>query len=273
MIQNFLAQRTQNNQLPLQADLAIADLNGARILLVEDNEINQEFAYDLLTAKGLVVEIAHHGQEALDLLATKTYDAVLMDIQMPVLNGYDATQAIRQQERFQDLPIIAITANAMAGDRQKALDAGMNDHVAKPVKAGELFQTLAYWVKLRTTSPQETIAPAIPPDPDLPFPPLTGIDQRAGMEHIENVQLYHKLLWRFRDRYPDFEAQFRAEQASDDPTAPMRFAHSLKSTAALLGMESVRAAALELERSCYNNAPLRLLTPRCRQLPSPLNPC
>ncbi|MEB3160094.1 MAG: PAS domain S-box protein, partial [Synechocystis sp.] len=272
MIQNFSAQRTQNNQSPLQADLAIADLQGARILLVEDNEINQEFAYDLLTAKGLVVDIAHHGQEALDLLTTQTYDAVLMDIQMPVLNGYDATQAIRQQPRFQDLPIIAMTANAMAGDRQKALDAGMNDHVAKPVKARELFQTLAYWIKPRTASPQETIAPAIPDDPDLPFPPLTGIDQRAGMDHIENVELYHRLLWKFRDRYPDFEAQFRAEQASDDPTAPMRFVHSLKSTAALLGMESVRVAALELERSCDNHAPPEVINRQVQAITIALEP-
>ncbi|MGA1622383.1 MAG: response regulator, partial [Synechocystis sp.] len=270
LIQEFVAKRTQGSQSSLQTQLAIADLKGAKILLVEDNEINQEFAVDLLTNKGLRVDIANNGQEALDLLASRSYDAVLMDIQMPVLNGYDATRALRQQERFQDLPIIAMTANAMAGDRQKALEAGMNDHVAKPIKVEELFQILAEQVKRhppKHDSPTVTAAA-----PGFPFPPMTGIDQQLGMEHIENVALYRKLLLKFGDRYTDVERQFYEEQGSDDATAAMRFAHTLKSTAALLGIESVRVAALNLERSCDQNASPDVINALLQDLQTALDP-
>ena len=123
-----------------------ARLRGARILLVEDNAINREIALTVLRLADIAVSVACDGQEALDMLGRQRFDAVLMDCQMPVMDGYAATRALRQQPQWRELPVIAMTANAMVGDRDKVLAAGMNDHVAKPIKVEELFATLARWI-------------------------------------------------------------------------------------------------------------------------------
>jgi CheY-like chemotaxis protein len=126
----------------------MAQLNGARLLLVEDNDMNQELATALLEQAGIAIVIANHGQEALDILAKDAaFDGVLMDCQMPVMDGYTATREIRKNEAFKDLPIIAMTANAMSGDREKVLEAGMWDHIAKPLNVAEMYATIAKWVK------------------------------------------------------------------------------------------------------------------------------
>ncbi|HEY9065662.1 MAG TPA: ATP-binding protein, partial [Burkholderiaceae bacterium] len=124
-----------------------ASLNGARILLVEDNAINREVALKVLSSAGIVVSVACDGQEALDALDCQRFDGVLMDCQMPVLDGYATTRALRRQPQLRDLPVIAMTANAMVGDRDKALAAGMNDHIAKPIRIDDLLATLARWVR------------------------------------------------------------------------------------------------------------------------------
>ena len=121
-------------------------LEGARILLVEDNEINAELAVELLTDAGVQVSVARNGREALDSLAIGHFDAVLMDCQMPGMDGYAATRALRQEKSLQDLPVIAMTANAMLGDREAALAAGMNDHITKPIVIDEMYATLARWL-------------------------------------------------------------------------------------------------------------------------------
>ena len=123
-----------------------ASLRGARILLVEDNPINQELARELLGQAGIDVTVAEDGQQAIDILANESFDGVLMDCQMPVMDGYAATAILRRQERLRDLPIIAMTANAMVGDRDKALAAGMNDHIGKPINVADMFATLARWI-------------------------------------------------------------------------------------------------------------------------------
>jgi PAS domain S-box-containing protein len=127
-------------------------LEGARILLVEDNEINAELAVDLLTEAGVRVSVARNGKEALDSLAVRQFDAVLMDCQMPVMDGYSATRALRQVKRLQELPVIAMTANAMVGDREAALAAGMNDQITKPIVIEEMFATLARWLPAASRS-------------------------------------------------------------------------------------------------------------------------
>jgi CheY-like chemotaxis protein len=121
-------------------------LEGARILLVEDNEINAELAVELLTDAGARISVARNGKEALDSLALGHFDVVLMDCQMPVMDGYAATRVLRQDKSLQDLPVIAMTANAMTGDREAALAAGMNDHITKPIVIDEIFATLARWL-------------------------------------------------------------------------------------------------------------------------------
>jgi CheY-like chemotaxis protein len=127
---------------------AMSKLAGLKVLLVEDNDMNQELAMELLRNAGMQVVLANHGQEALDILADDpAFDGVLMDCQMPVMDGYTATRAIRRNAAFQDLPIIAMTANAMAGDREKVISAGMWDHIAKPLNVAEMFATIAKWIK------------------------------------------------------------------------------------------------------------------------------
>jgi CheY-like chemotaxis protein len=121
-------------------------LAGARVLLVEDNLINQELATELLTREGIIVSVAGDGRQALELLDRERFDAVLMDCQMPVMDGYEATRALRQRQGMQTLPVIAMTANAMVGDREAALDAGMNDHVPKPFKVDDLMSVLRRWI-------------------------------------------------------------------------------------------------------------------------------
>jgi len=126
---------------------AVERLAGCRVLLVEDNAMNQELAMELLENAGMTVALANNGQEALDILAGDTaFNGILMDCQMPVMDGYTATREIRKNPLFKDTPIIAMTANAMAGDKEKVVEAGMNDHIAKPLDVGQMFATLAKWI-------------------------------------------------------------------------------------------------------------------------------
>lgn len=140
---------TEHRTEPMEQSLvqAIEQVRGAHLLVVEDSEINQELVTELLEQNGLSLKIANNGQEALDRLKSEDFDGVLMDCQMPVMNGYVATQEIRKQPQFQQLPVLAMTANAMAGDRETALQAGMNDYIAKPISVENLFQVLSQWVK------------------------------------------------------------------------------------------------------------------------------
>ncbi len=128
-------------------------LEGARLLLVEDNEINRELAVELLLSAGARVAEATDAMQALTILESQSFDAVLMDCQLPVMDGYEATRAIRANTRWCNLPIIAMTANAMSGDRDRALAAGMNDHIAKPIDVDAMFKTLRYWVRAPGNQP------------------------------------------------------------------------------------------------------------------------
>jgi CheY-like chemotaxis protein/HPt (histidine-containing phosphotransfer) domain-containing protein len=224
-----------------------ARLHGARILLVEDNAINQELALELLSGAGMLVTVANDGREALDALAKQTFDGVLMDCQMPVMDGYEATRALRRDPRWQNLPVIAMTANAMAGDRDKVLAAGMNDHVAKPIDVELLFAILARWVA-PTQGMRQAAAPV---DASDPLANLPGIDVRVGRAStMGNDKLYRRLLGMFHDGQHDFAAQFRAARAAGDNATAMRLAHNLRAVGASLGALGVQQAADQLERAC-----------------------
>jgi len=139
----------QSENKPVNNDIEAAShqLKESKILLVEDNEINQELAFELLVANGMKVEIVSNGQEAIDILSTTEFDGVLMDCQMPVMDGYTATRKLREKEKFADLPIIALTANVMKGDREKILAAGMNDLIGKPIDIDIMLLTMAKWIR------------------------------------------------------------------------------------------------------------------------------
>jgi PAS domain S-box-containing protein len=235
-----------------------ANLSGARILLVEDNAINQEFAMDILSRAGIDVRVAANGQEALDMLDSEQFDGVLMDCQMPVMDGYAATRALRQRPQLQDLPVIAMTANAMIGDRDKVLAAGMSDHIAKPIVIEDLFATLARWVRPGAAAPSNA-----PNAPDAshtqgradPLADLPGIDTRAGLANaLGDDKLYRRLLQMFRERERDFPARFKAARAAGHPRAAARMAHDLKSVAGTLAAQAVSQAAAALEQACLADA-------------------
>jgi len=131
---------------PATKSILADEFKGNAILLVEDNPLNQELSTEILKMNGFSVSVASNGKEALQKLETENFDCVLMDCQMPVMDGYEATRQIRKQEKFRYLPVIALTANAMKGDKEKALRAGMNDHIAKPVDPDAMFSTIAKWI-------------------------------------------------------------------------------------------------------------------------------
>jgi len=218
-------------------------LAGTHVLLVEDNAINQELAVDLLSRAGIVVGVAGNGEEALRKLAGERFDAVLMDCQMPVMDGYAATRALRQQPALKDLPVIAMTANAMVGDREAVIAAGMNDHIAKPIKVDEMFATLAKWVR-----PGGAVVVGGEGSADV-RQALKGIDTHCGLANVcGNEVLYRRVLSLFREREADFAQRFKAARRAGDMEAATRAVHDLKGLAGTLGMHAVQEAATALER-------------------------
>jgi signal transduction histidine kinase/DNA-binding response OmpR family regulator/HPt (histidine-containing phosphotransfer) domain-containing protein len=232
---------------------SMARLRGARILLVEDNELNQELAMALLANAGVVTVLAENGQQALDILAQDArFDGVLMDCQMPVMDGYTATREIRKNPAFAKLPVIAMTANAMLGDKEKVLETGMQDHIAKPLDVAEMFSVLARWVLPSSEAPARFAELAIPP-PGLPE--LPGIDTEIGLSTtMGDAKLYLNLLGKFRDSHADFAAMFHAARAGADADVPIRLAHNLKGLAGSLGAKGVQVAAAALESACTAQA-------------------
>jgi|GEM_PF-475723 len=241
------------------SDHAIAlpeQVRGARLLLVEDNEINRQVACEILEQAGAQVLVAGDGRQALEILEDTAVDGVLMDMQMPVMDGITATREIRRRPRFKHLPIIAMTANAMARDRERCLEAGMNDHVAKPIDIGELFQTLGRWVHVPESRRSKVVSPgatsqegsgAARSDRDTP-PPLPGIDTRAGLARVgHDSSLYHRILIKFRDTQLDTPAQIAQALAAGDTGTAERLAHTLKGVAGSVGAGGVQEAARALE--------------------------
>ncbi len=247
---------TTSKPTELVSQQIIDQLHGAHILLVEDNLINQELAHDLLSSYGLHVKIANHGQEALELLEKEAFDGILMDCLMPVMDGYTATQKIRSQPRFKDLPIIAMTANAMKGDRDKVKQAGMNDHIAKPININSMFNTLAAWVKPQPVDNNSNIPTACAQSSaeSDQLPALPGIDITAGLQIVRNNQsLYRKLLTLFYRQNQNFAQDFLYAYNNQESNQTIILAHSLKGSAANLGIKGVQSAARNLEYACKDN--------------------
>jgi CheY-like chemotaxis protein len=215
---------------------------------VDDNAINREIAGTILRRAGLEVVCAENGHEALDKLHAQDFDGVLMDCQMPVMDGYATTRALRSLPRWQALPVIAMTANALVGDRDKALAAGMNDHVAKPIDVNDLFRTLARWLRPGAGGSVPAAAESLP---RRPAP--SGIDRQVGIAAaMGDGVLYARLLDMFRDREADFPRRFRSALGQADRTDAMRMAHDLKCVAGTLGVREVQRAAAALERACID---------------------
>lgn len=244
--------RPAENNLPdknIDSANANAQLRGAKILIVEDNDINQEYTQELLEQHGMIVKIASHGKQALELLESHEFDGILMDCQMPIMDGYEATRKIREQIRFKTLPIISMTANVMGEDIKKAISAGMNDHIDKPIDPDTMMITMAKWITPRNEAePQTSIKPNTNP---VKIGNLPGIKPDNALVR-RNPALFKKLLLKFQNQYQDFEQQFRNAQLNEDMMAAVNTAHSLKGTSGNLSMLEVRATAEELEHACKN---------------------
>jgi two-component system sensor histidine kinase/response regulator len=220
-------------------------VRGAHLLLVEDNAINQEIAVELLSDAGATVDVANNGVEAIDKVAQTNYDAVLMDCQMPVMDGFEATRRIRTDARFCKLPIIAMTANVMAGDRELCIDAGMNDHVGKPIDVNELFSTLARWIKRVTDETVATAAEASPQDAPMRIP---GVDIERALRRVGgSIKLYKKLVFRFSETQTDAVQRIREAIGRSDAETARRDAHTLKGLAATIGATDLAECAGTLE--------------------------
>ena len=188
---------------------ALASIRGARLLVAEDNEINQQVAREILESAGFLVELASNGREAVERVRSGRYDAVLMDIQMPVMDGLEATRELRADGRFGDLPVIAMTAHAMAGDREQSLAAGMNDHVTKPIDPDALFAVL---LRVGPTGRAEGRHPQSQRQPEptrararpVAVEELPGIDRATGLQRVAgNEALYSQAVTRLPPRLRD----------------------------------------------------------------------
>lgn len=214
----------------------------AAILLVEDNEINQQVARELLEAMNLRVTVAGDGQEALERLQEAEFDLVLMDIQMPVMDGHTATRKIREQERFANLPVIAMTAHAMAGDRERAAKSGMNDHVTKPIDPKQLVEVLSNWLQ---RSAEQRVGGLQEGSHGLPT--LRCFQVEAGLARLNgNQKLYRKLLVKFRQDCLE-TSKLLADLARTDPQKMAAAVHTLKGVSGSLGGERIYKACQRYE--------------------------
>ena len=229
----------------------------ARLLVVEDNPVNQRVAARTLEKLGYQVDVASNGREALEALSQSPYAAVLMDVQMPEMDGYEATAKIRRREEGEDVrngrhtPIIAMTANAMQGDREKALDAGMDDYVAKPVKAEDLDAILKSWVSHEGEAPEPEASRTIPQDGSIQEDLENPLDEEvlSGLREIGDADLLAELVEVFFEDVPPRLAALREATESGDAESVERVAHTLKGSCGNMSAWRMAEICAELQET------------------------
>lgn len=232
---------------------ALAVIKGASILVAEDNELNQEVAMGLLSEAGFEVEIARNGQEAIEMVRKKAYDIVLMDMQMPVMDGVTATMEIHKDSRFNELPIVAMTANAMQQDKEKCQNAGMVDHVTKPIDPDELFRTLLKWIKPRQNKArpdkQKKSDDAADKKELIDLPVIDGLDVELGMRRVlGKTPLYLSMLRKYVSNQQNTPTELRAAIDANDIATAERIAHSAKAVSGNIGASGLQEIAGEIEK-------------------------
>jgi CheY-like chemotaxis protein len=246
------------------SELRLAPLRGGRILLVEDNDINQQVARELLEDAGLVVDVADNGQIALEMLQKNAYGLVFMDMQMPVMDGVTATREIRKLTAFENLPIVAMTANAMEQDRRKCKDAGMNDFLVKPIDPQEMFAIVLRWSRQLRASAE--VAGAAKPQPRSasapmgctmePFDGIEGLDSALGLSRMMGKKsLYAAMLRRYLAGQQQIVAEMRKALAEGDTITAERIAHTTKAVSGNIGATKIQELAAALEAAIGEHRP------------------
>jgi CheY-like chemotaxis protein len=226
--------------------------DGIRVLLVEDNEVNQQVARELLESEGASVKIANHGGEAVKILTEgdqpPPFDVVLMDLQMPEMDGFAATRLLRTRAQLRELPIIAMTAHAMTEEVQRCLEAGMNDHVGKPIDPNAFFATLARWTCARERNGSDLPAERGGTTDEMFLPEIEGVDVVGGLQRVAgNKRLYRDLLRQFATKQVSAGERIAAAIESGDHRLAERLAHSLKGAAGNIGINHIFHSAGRLE--------------------------
>jgi PAS domain S-box-containing protein len=237
---------------PSSLDSALQQIRGARVLVVEDNRINRMVAREVLEGAGMLVEMAENGRKGVEAVAAGGgFDAVFMDVQMPEMNGYEATREIRARMGAEELPIIAMTAHALAGDRDRCLAAGMNDHLAKPFNVEELLGLLVKWIKPGVRGPGAELAvgepPAPGPEPCLPSS-LPGIQLDEALRRVlGKAEVLRSILLNFEEKNRTVADEIRLAVEGEDHERAERLVHQLNGLSGMIGAKHLHATACELE--------------------------
>ena len=241
-------------QMPDKSE-TLKSIKGARILLIEDNAINQQVATELLEQAGFVVTAVSNGKQGVQAVKRSEYDLVLMDIQMPEMDGHEATRIIRKKRSFDSLPIVALTAHAMAGEREKALDSGMNDYLSKPIKPEDLYAVLTKWIK-----PAERSVPVVKEPPpskeshELPGK-LPGINMSEGLKNVGGEKgFFKKLLLEFYEDYRTAAGEMMQALMNGQTEYVQRRAHTIKGVAATIGAKDLMKNSSTLEGAFISDA-------------------
>jgi PAS domain S-box-containing protein len=249
----------------------LATIKGARILLVEDNDLNQEVATELLTDAGFIVDLAENGQVALDKLDSTDCDIVLMDMQMPVMDGVTATRNIRKQARYQHLPIVAMTANAMQADRDRCMAAGMNDHIAKPIEPEELWKALLKWIKPQHSSGANNIVLTRAAQTDEQLPVIDGLDTINGLRRVLGKKsLYLSMLRTFASSEKLTVQKIIKILDDNDWITAERLVHTLKGASGNIGANDLQHLTEKLETAIKQQRPRDEINISINALTSPL---
>jgi two-component system sensor histidine kinase/response regulator len=229
-------------------------IRGARLLLVEDNEINRQVAQEMLEGFGIDVTTAQNGEEAIAFLKDEQFDGVLMDMQMPVMDGVTATREIRKNPRHQRLPIIALTANVMVSEQKEFLDAGVTDYIGKPIDPDHLVATLAKWVRPVRVTASVPASQTFNDSAAEPLPEIPDVDVSQSVRRIGgNVALYYSLLDKFRLKEHDIADRIREALAANDRETAERLAHTLRGITGTLGAKNLQELAASLENSIHKS--------------------
>jgi len=257
----------------------LAKRSGARILLAEDNEINQDIMCQLLEEYGMTVEIAGNGREAVDMAAGKSHDIILMDLQMPVMDGLEAAKAIRRMPGLKNTPVIAMTAHAFEEDRQKCIKSGMNDHLSKPVAPETLFEILIKWIPVKDTPKnhdlqEEKTSSKKTSHEDIlkQAETIDGLDTVFGIQMLSgNSSLYVNLLRKFAENHKnDARVIIKSAEKGDQDTV-FHTAHALKGVSGTLGAVKIQKISSEIENISKSNPASEDLLPRAEVLRTELS--